>query len=205
MSGLPTQDRALAAQAEALVAALGRDAHEAAAEALAALAAVDSAHLRGRLGRLAAALHARMDALPGQAADSVAQTGHATLPGGTEAVQSLDHVTALTEQAAHRSLDLVEQGRALVSCLESSPDHATACAELRGIFNDLALAQGYQDLTGQILKRVRQLMAGVEHSLQALAEGQDSGTVATGPAVPGVDGTRSSQADADDLLAELGI
>ena len=205
MSGLPTQDRALATQAEALVAALARDDHDAAAEALAALAAFDSAQLRGRLGRLAAALHARMDALPGQAADVVAQTGQATLPGGAEAAQSLDHVTALTEQAAHRSLDLVEQGRALVACLESSPDHATACAELRTIFNDLALAQGYQDLTGQILKRVRQLMAGVEHSLQALADGQESGTTATGPAVPGVDATRSSQDEADDLLAELGI
>lgn len=204
MRRLPIHDRALTRQAEALVDALSRDDDAAAAEALSALAAFDSAQLRHRLSRLADALHARMDALPAQAADTLGHAG-APLPGGAEAVQSLDHVTALTEQAAHRSLDLVEQGRSLVACLESSPDHATACAELRTIFNDLALAQGYQDLTGQILKRVRQLVAGVEHSLQALAEGSDAGTAATGPAVPGIDGARSSQSEADDLLAELGI
>lgn len=193
----PVQSAALARQAEALVAALRDDDDAGAAEALAGLAAFDSAQLRARLARLADALHERVQALPAHAGGA--------LNDGAEAVQSLDHVISLTESAAHGTLDLVEQGRALVDCLETSSDHVTACVELRRVFGELALAQGYQDLTGQILQRVRALIAGVEQSLYTLAGDRDGGTEATGPGVPGIDGRRSSQDEADDLLADLGL
>jgi len=190
-----TRESTLAQHANALVHALQSEDDSAAAEALSALAALDAAQLRARVARLAQVLHERTEALPSQAAGSLSNT---------EAVQSLDHVVDLTEQAAHRTLDLVDQGRGLVDCLDSTPDHATACAELRGIFNELTLTQGYQDLSGQILKRVRTLLTGLEQSLNALA-GADEGVAATGPGVPGVDKRRSSQDEADDLLAELGL
>ncbi|MEQ9735901.1 MAG: protein phosphatase CheZ, partial [Algiphilus sp.] len=197
-----TRERSLAEHANALVQALQSDDDAAAAEALSALAALDAAQLRARVARLAQVLHQRTAALPSQAAGAVEQNSVSL--SNTEAVQSLDHVVELTEQAAHRTLDLVEQGRGLVDCLDSTPDHATACGELRGIFNELALSQSYQDLSGQILKRVRDLLTGLEQSLNALA-GSDEGLVATGPGVPGVDKRRSSQDEADDLLAELGL
>lgn len=192
-----TRESTLAQHANALVNALQSEDDSAAAEALAALAALDAAQLRARVARLAQVLHERTAALPSQAAGSASLSN-------TEAVQSLDHVVELTEQAAHRTLDLVEQGRGLVDCLDSTPDHATACVELRCIFNELTLTQSYQDLSGQILKRVRTLLTGLEQSLNALA-GSDEGLTATGPGVPGVDKRRSSQDEADDLLAELGL
>ena len=197
-----TRERSLAEHANALVHALQAEDDGAAAEALSALAALDAAQLRVRVARLAQVLHERTAALPSQVAGAL-EPGSASL-SNTEAVQSLDHVVELTEQAAHRTLDLVEQGRVLVDCLDSTPDHATACVELRGIFNELTLTQSYQDLSGQILKRVRDLLTGLEHSLNALA-GTDEGLTATGPGVPGVDKRRSSQDEADDLLAELGL
>lgn len=188
---------ALAGAAQSLVDALAQNDGERAADALAELTRLDGQHLRARLGRLAQVLHERVAGLPATVADG-------TLRNGAEAVHSLDHVSELTEAAAHRTLDLVEQGQALVDCLETSSDHATACIELRGIFGELALAQGYQDLTGQILRRVRGLLQGLETSLTTLAGDADP-IRADGPAVPGVDAARSSQADADDLLAELGL
>ena len=61
----PVQSAALARQAEALVAALRDDDDAGAAEALAGLAAFDSAQLRARLARLADALHERAEVAEG--------------------------------------------------------------------------------------------------------------------------------------------
>jgi len=185
-------------RARALVEALDRDDGEAAADALALLAEHDAESLRGRLGRLAEVLHRRVAELPqGMTPD---------LSGTDDAVHSLDHVARITEDAAHRCLDLVEEGRGLLSHLEDTvPGDVAAMADMRRIFNELALAQGYQDLSGQILKRVKSLLQGIETSLSRLATGDDDRLRPSGPAVPGVDRAGSSQSDADDLLAELGI
>lgn len=182
--------------AEALVCALQAEDEGAVAAALSRLTSLEEQSLRPRLARLAQALHARVEALP--------RAVGAPLAGGDAAVHSLDHVVRLTEEAAHRSLDLVDRGQALLDVLAATGNRAETLEGLRAVFCELALAQGYQDLAGQIIGRVRALLEGVEVSLQVLA-GEESPTAPRGPAVPQVDGAASTQSDADDLLAELGL
>jgi chemotaxis protein CheZ len=165
-----------------------------------------------------------------------------------DARQRLSHVLTLTDQAAHRTLDLVEQsgppaertareaaslaepwgrfrtGRIgvaeyqdLLKRIDSFLGAAQADSDaVRKNLAEVLLAQGYQDLSGQIIRGVMNLVAEVESTLgdltrlsRAIGEIAPAvgGTAAGfGPAVPGVDtgGTIiSEQHDVDALL--LGI
>jgi len=85
--------------------------------------------------------------------------------------------------------------------------------------NEIVLAQGYQDLTGQIIRKVITLVQSVEDSLVDLVrisgspeEGDSSSKkaekgVLEGPVVPGVvvEGSVNSQDEVDDLLSSLGF
>jgi len=85
--------------------------------------------------------------------------------------------------------------------------------------NEIVLAQGYQDLTGQIIKKVITLVQNVEDSLVDLiriAGSEDDAAgeqkeeekgVLEGPVVPGVvvEGAVNSQDEVDDLLSSLGF
>lgn len=90
-------------------------------------------------------------------------------------------------------------------------------AGLRGHFSTIAQAQEYQDLSGQVIRRVITLVHNIEGALITLLrvtnEGQRTPTAAAasvngelaGPAVPGLSNGGQSQQDADALLAELGF
>lgn len=84
--------------------------------------------------------------------------------------------------------------------------------------NDILMAQGFQDITGQIIKKVINLVQDVETSMVELvrisgAKGSEStvtdNSVLLGPVVPGVDDkaddVANSQDDVDDLLSSLGF
>ncbi len=84
--------------------------------------------------------------------------------------------------------------------------------------NDILLAQDFQDLTGQVLHRVIELVENLESNLVGLIRVAGGGTrkmkekegqniEATGPKVPGVDkwNTVSGQDEVDDLLSSLGF
>lgn len=168
-----------------------------------------------------------------------------------DARQRLSHVLTLTDQAAHRTLDLVEQSGPPAA---RTAREAAALAEGWGRFrnsritvaeyqellqrmdgfllsaqkdseavrNNLAevlLAQGYQDLSGQIIRGVMKLVAEVETTLGELgrisravseiapADGkaQDADR-SFGPAVPGVNtgGTIiQAQDDVDALFSGM--
>lgn len=155
----------------------------------------------------------------------------------------IDHVIQLTENAAHRTLDLVEESQAQLLALGTHGQvvaqvgadlligagdapglvqrgkelHAAEQAiaqghtQLRGKLSELAMAQEYQDLTGQLLKRVTGVIREVERELMKLLNQRrtpqerpraaDNGL--EGPAVPGLEkaGAVSGQDDADALLA----
>ena len=98
--------------------------------------------------------------------------------------------------------------------------------QLQGNLSDILMAQDFQDLTGQIIRRVIKLVQDVEESMVELVriagerikqsappdevvDDKDKGPdiEACGPAVPGVDkgNVVSGQDDVDDLLSSLGF
>lgn len=159
----------------------------------------------------------------------------------------LEHVSQLTEKAAHHTLDLVEAGqrelkifgdslglmatvraRLLMASAGSGAlmQLATDVAQLeqqlqghhqslRGQFSALAQSQEYQDLSGQILRRVTHVVREVEaallklldgrHPAQARADAADTGL--EGPTVPGLgrSAIAAGQDDADALLAMFSL
>ncbi|HTX23774.1 MAG TPA: protein phosphatase CheZ [Steroidobacteraceae bacterium] len=167
-----------------------------------------------------------------------------------DARQRLAHVIKMTDEAAHRTLDLVEQSgppaertsRAAASLTTAwkrfrmrqietrefhellkrmdaflPAAHADADAIRRNL-SELLLAQGYQDLTGQILRGVIALVHELESVLieltrlsgADLAPSRAPGARAThgeGPVVPGVTQgeVAAGQQDVDALLSGLGI
>lgn len=153
----------------------------------------------------------------------------------------LEHVLTLTDDAAHRTLDLVEQSIPLADGVSrlareqlalcqsgetTAPpalqaflaDTSVRMEAVREKLSEVLLAQGYQDLTGQIIRGVMKLVAELEHALGDLVKLSGSGgpissragdSVARGfgPVVPGVEhGAHvDGQHDVDALLSDLGM
>ncbi|HTX04454.1 MAG TPA: protein phosphatase CheZ [Steroidobacteraceae bacterium] len=175
-----------------------------------------------------------------------------------DAKTRLGHVIKMTDEAAHRTLDLVEQSgplaersareaRALIESLRAYRERPSGggfeaavraidaflplvrtleaflpavradSEQIRKNLADVLLAQGYQDLTGQIIRSVIKLVEELEEALASLTklsgdvvehatlgENPDKGH---GPVVPGV--TRgdlaTGQTDVDELLSGLGM
>ncbi len=166
----------------------------------------------------------------------------------------LDHVLKMTDEAAHRTMDLVEQCgpladrtargagdisgmwtkfrarkieidefRAMIQKMDAFLVASRADMDkVRGNLTEVLMAQGYQDLSGQIIRGVMKLVAELETALVDLVRLSRTGPGALpiekptpsdgmsrgfGPAVPGVDNgpSASSQDDVDSLLAGLGM
>jgi chemotaxis protein CheZ len=176
-----------------------------------------------------------------------------------DARQRLAHVLQMTNEATHRTLDLVEQSgplaertaraaaaltpvwqrfrdrkielrefHELLKRMDGFLPAVRADAEsVRRNLGEMLLAQGYQDLTGQIIRGVMQLVQELESALTALSRlssggvppGADSAqppvepaasaraSHGQGPVIPGVtEGeVASGQQDVDALLSGLGI
>lgn len=162
----------------------------------------------------------------------MAALAHREIP---DARLRLEHVLTVTEEAAHKTLDLIERSvplanatvrdaTSLMAALDdrSHNDIRRFLDETRGNFeavranlSEVMLTQSFQDLTGQILRGVQRLIGEVEDSLGELTRltGVTPDTVPVpvasglaGPAVPGIaTGAVTAQADVDDLIAGLGI
>jgi chemotaxis protein CheZ len=127
----------------------------------------------------------------------------------------LDFVVQTTEQATHRTLDLVEDCRNRIDLIRSRGLDSELENELMGVRSNLssiALAQEYQDLTGQTIKRVVGIVHQVEAAIGKLSVAlglpdhhKNTGIEAQGPALPGIDKHGVSQDAADDLLSDLGL
>ena len=114
-----------------------------------------------RLGRLAPDLEQSLAALPPD-----------PVPGRLDdAGARLDHVVAMTEQATHRTLDLIDDSRALVARLKDGPLDETGLATIEALrenLREMALAQSHQDLGGQIIRRVASIVRGVHEGFGEL-------------------------------------
>ena len=163
-----------------------------------------------------------------------------------DARHRLDYIMQVTEKAAHRTLDLVDQarditqqfkntaellGQAGTALAQTHPDAVSvgvavfgarediddATQRLRATLSELSQAQEYQDIAGQLIKRVITLVRNVENALLELlkvAGGlQPAATTPViapagtllGPTVAGRGPAAASQQDADALLANLGF
>lgn len=165
-----------------------------------------------------------------------------------DACLRLKHVLKLTDEAAHRTLDLVEQSgppaertshgaaalapawkkfrarkielreyHEMLKLMDAFLPAAHADSErIRRNLGEVLLTQGYQDLTGQIIRGVIELVREIEAALAELARlsGPDHGPAAApsaarglGPVVPGVPHgeVASGQQDVDELLSGLGM
>ena len=108
-----------------------------------------------------------------------------------DARKRLTHVVKLTDEAAHRTLDLVElcgplvdeaaRGAAQLLDSQDSPQWAERAAvflgrtrsdtdALRAHLSELLMAQGYQDITGQIIRSVIALVDELERVLGKLVQ-----------------------------------
>jgi chemotaxis protein CheZ len=175
-----------------------------------------------------------------------------------DARQRLQHVLTMTDEAAHKTMDLVEsacplaertgaaaaeieplwhdfrarriapqQFRGMLERIDALlPAVRTDADAIRHNLNEVLLAQGYQDLTGQIIRSVMHLVGEVEQALGDLVRlsatdtelrsartngshappGTDAST-GYGPVVPGLEHgpVVSGQQDVDALLSGLGM
>jgi len=130
-----------------------------------------------------------------------------------EACARLEHVVRVSEDASHRTLDLIEQCQNLLGRLPSpaSAKEAEAIAGIRMRLAEMTAAQGYQDLNGQVLMRVVDLVRCVHAGLGAPTDDAPplqlpkSPQHGHGPAVAGVDAAPATQDEANDLLSALGL
>ena len=79
---------------------------------------------------------------------------------------------------------------------------------IRHNLTEIALTQSYQDLTGQIIRRVVGIVRRVHEGFGALGlppEQHRTDPALAGPALKGLDRHAVSQNDADDLLSDLGL
>lgn len=156
-----------------------------------------------------------------------------------DARQRLAHVLKITADAAHHTMDLVDQSCPLVDAvaqearqlqrqpavsadvggfLERTLGHMQT---VRACLTDVLLAQGYQDMSGQIIRNVMQLVDELELALGDLVriDGFESGggkvsalpapaaAGAYGPVVPGIShgDTVGDQDEIDAMLSGLGM
>ena len=156
-----------------------------------------------------------------------------------DARQRLAHVLKLTDEAAHRTLDLVEQSQPMADALARRSEEllkqpeqvrdpatlveflktsATTANDIRARLDEVLMTQGYQDISGQIIRGVMKLVDELEGALAELIEigglrpinGSDrviSGDTLQGPIVPGVQHVApvAAQTDVDALLSGLGM
>lgn len=187
-----------------------------------------------RLGIIVRALH---DTLNEIGAQGVLSDAVAEFPSARE---RLLHIASLTESAANTVLCKVEQNVPLLDQLsaragaldqswQGAQDQAVpaslaadtrefiaevqcGCGNMRLALSDIMMAQDFQDLTGQLIKKVVTLMERTENDLlKLLIDAAPPGTVipvlkdevTSGPGAPG--SVALDQASVDDLLADLGF
>jgi len=200
------------------------------------------------LGKLTRELH---DTLNNFRLDSrIAAIAEQEIP---DAKERLNYVISMTEQAANKTLNAVEESLPVseqmqARCTElaerwerfrrrdmSADEFRELSRDLDGFFpqvlegarslhanlSDVLMAQDFQDLTGQIIRRVITLVQDVEQSLvdlvrlsgramlpESKSNPAKSAIAAEGPAVPGVDDRDNiiqGQDEVDDLLSSLGF
>lgn len=240
------------AQARLLVQQIEAGNEAEATQTLEDLAKMREAALFQELGKLTRELH---DTLNNFRLDSrISDLAEQDIP---DAKERLNYVISMTEQAANKTLNAVEESLPVSEGLQKRsvelheqwerfrkrdmsadefrdlsrdldeffPQVRTSTQTLQSNLSDVLMAQDFQDLTGQIIRRVINLVQDVEQSLVDLirisgrammpaaakkADTEPKNIKAEGPMVPGVDDSDAQsvlqgQDDVDELLSSLGF
>jgi len=127
-----------------------------------------------------------------------------------EACARLEHVVHISEQSSHHTLDLIEDCRVLLGTLPDAAveEQSATIAAIRSRLSEMTAAQGYQDLTGQIIRRVVTLVHAVHVGLGGYAVDDQPLQLPShghGPSLAGIDTPATTQDDANRLLSSLGL
>lgn len=209
----------------------------------------NSVELFEEVGKLTRQLHDSLNNF--QLDERIANLANEEIP---DAKTRLTYVIETTEQAANRTMDLVDDCMPIAEKLSSEintilpewkklfsrqlelgefntlcrrldsflEDSKVESAKLNEFLTEMLLAQGYQDITGQIIRRVIELVKEVEDSLvhmltmfggtesvenPHISDKQADSVKAEGPILDAAnrDDVASDQDDVDDLLSSLGF
>jgi len=168
-----------------------------------------------------AALHQLADEIP-DARERLDYVGQMTEAAATRVLNMVDDAQPACHGAADESAALGERLAALAGHPElgvgearaALGEAAAALQHLTGlmrqqasVLSDIMMAQDFQDLSGQVIKKVVGIISHTEQQLrQLLAQTEGPGAAAAGQhqlAGPQVPEKAVSQADVDDLLASL--
>lgn len=200
------------------------------------LQSADKATIQARLGAITRELH---DALRALGAAPELQRVIREIP---DARARLSYVGEMTEQAAHRVLNLIDEAMPKLTaygqqaCLfierielepTAPPDPGSAARQIaqcgtfargglelatqqRQVLSDIMLTQDFQDLSGQVIKKVIDMITRTERQLVQLLIDDAVLDIVDQPAEtelqgPQTSGTALAQDDVDDLLASLGF
>lgn len=115
----------------------------------------------------------------------------------------------LADLSAHPELGVGEARAALAEAAEALRQQAIMVREQNAVLTDIMLAQDFQDLSGQVIKKVMGVISHTEHQLlQLLPAGGGRQRVSpdasqlAGPQSPA---RAARQQDVDDMLAALGF
>ncbi|WKE66757.1 protein phosphatase CheZ [Gallaecimonas kandeliae] len=150
------------------------------------------------------------------AANTTMDAVESCLPIADKLVESIDSLNPAWQRLMEREMK-VGEFKTLVHDLDAFLANSKLEADdLRGALTEVLMAQGFQDLTGQIIRRVIELVREVEERLVSLvvmfgnqpgAERAKLGTEAEGPIINPEerDDVVKGQDDVDDLLSSLGF
>ncbi|MGB0663630.1 MAG: protein phosphatase CheZ [Pontibacterium sp.] len=142
------------------------------------------------------------------------------------ASERLEYVVEMTEKNAHNTMDRLDRAMVILDKLSetTAPDTADLVTDLRAEMSEILVAQSYQDLSGQLIKKVTTLVTSVEHTLVQLMDMASTvekmagapvilgakpkaNVQAEGPQIVRKDGTTDAcdQDEVDELLSSLGF
>lgn len=149
-----------------------------------------------------------------EAADTTLTAIEQIVPDLEKVQQQAEHIHREWQRFKQREMNADEfrqLSKTITDFLQVSS--ANASASLTSL-NNVLLAQGFQDITGQIITRVIRLVEDVEKNLVNLIRltsvpqiSRDKGSYLQGPVVPGTEheNTVSGQDEVDELLSSLGF
>lgn len=159
-----------------------------------------------------------------QAADTTLNAVEEVLPVSEAIASKVEDLAVRWERFLHRDMPFEEFKEFTKEISDHFASSRDGLGLIQGKLNEVLMAQGFQDLTGQVIKRVIELVREVEENMVELVRisgkrfvpdaklsepEEDEPLQGSGPVVPGVDdrkgNTMASQDDVDDLLSSLGF